>query len=109
METLKVTLKKPFTSLDGTQIEELILDTGKLTLGDYGMIRRLEKKLNNQGDMSVDVSLLSKVASTEFKIAAGFVCALKSTPHLCLDDFDKLSLPDALEVADVILPFLAGV
>ena len=102
------TLKSPINALSGETIKELKLDFDGLTARDYRQIVHLESKL--RGDQpSFTISSLSKKTSAEFRIATSWVAALKGTKGLCLDDYDKISLQDVLELEEFGAFFTAGV
>jgi hypothetical protein len=101
-------LKTPITALSGEKIEVLSFDFDSLKAVDYRQIIRLEAKLKGER-ASIDSSTLSKRTSSEFRMATGWVAALKGTKGICFDDIESLSLPDLLEMEEIASFFTWGV
>ena len=104
----KLTLKKPLHTLAGEEINELSFNFDGLTARDYTKIVKLEARLKGS-EPSLDISSLSKKASTEFAIATAWIAALKATPHVCFDDIDGLSFIDLMEISQLGSFFILGV
>ena len=98
-------LKTPITTLGGATVSTLTLSFDGLRAKDYRQIAQLESKLKGER-FSMD---LSKKTSPEFRIATGWIAAVKGTAGLCIDDLDSLSLPDLLDVEQEASFFIAGV
>lgn len=102
------TLKKKIVTLAGDEITELHFDFDSLTPLDYRQIVRIEGKLKgiSPENPSLDINL-GKKASSEFRMAAAWIAAVKGTKGLCVDDLDKLSMADLLEMETEGLLFFA--
>lgn len=87
-------LHRELLTLSGDKIKQLRFDFESLTPADYRMIVRLEAKLKgNAPNIEYNVS---KSTSSEFRMATGWVAAVKGTKNLCYDDIDRLSMLDLL-------------
>lgn len=94
------TLKTQISAIGGDTISELHFDWEHLGLSDYRQILRIEAKLRGTDTASrpnFDVSI-GKKTSSEFRIGAAWVAAVKGTKGLCMDDMDRLGMLDLLEL-----------
>ena len=97
MEELK--LSQPFESLSGEHIDTLHFDFSTLKTADYRLITRLESRL--KGISEIDLAVLTKKTSSEFRMASAWVAALRGTKGLGYDDIDKISLSDLLDLEEI--------
>lgn len=99
-------LSKPFTSLSGVEISELKFNFDGLKPSDYRQMLRIESKI--KGISQSNDFITTKKTVPEFRMAAGWVAAVKGTDGICIDDIDNLNLLDLLELEDVGLLFFAN-
>ena len=100
-----IELSEPLTTLSGETISTLTADFGKVTVRDIPMVNRLERRLKGASD-EIDLGSLSKAASVEWRSAMSWVAILKGTNNVCLDDIDRLSIPDYMELGSLSVPFV---
>lgn len=99
-ETMK--LRKPLNTLGGEKIEELSFDFEALTPMDYRNILSIESRLKGQ---NVELTV-SRKTSSEFRIASAWIAAVKGTKGVCMDDIDRLSFLDLLEMDTIGSAFI---
>lgn len=102
-KVITLALSEPIITMNGETVEEITMDFSKVKARDLSLVCRLEKRLS--GDDGFDLSTVSKAASATFRMAFGWVAALRGTPKLTLDDIDKLDMPDILAIGDRAVPF----
>ena len=100
-----IELSEPLTTLSGETISTLTADFGKVTVRDIPMVNRLERRLKGASD-EIDLGSLSKAASVEWRSAMTWVAILKGTKNVCMDDIDRLSIPDYMELGSASVPFI---
>ena len=104
-----IKLSKPFVLKDDREISELSLLFEELTVADCRQIKKLEAMISD--NLSFDAQDMSKPKnlSFEFQLASGFLAATKGTNGLQIDDFTRLPLRDAMDIAEQASFFLMGV
>ncbi len=103
----KLLLTKPLTLQNGTEITELSLDFDALSTADFRQIRRLEAQITDGTRVNVNEFIGGLELSDSFRIATGFLAAVKGTPGLRVDDFTKLPLKDATRIGSAAAFFFA--
>lgn len=103
------TLKKPFEAIGGDTVATLSFEWDAIKAADYRQILRLESRIKGtQADeLSFDISM-GKRTSSEFRIAAAWLGAVRGTKGLCIDDIDRLGFLDLLELERFGLLFFGG-
>lgn len=107
MKTL--TLSKSFTLQNGKEITEVTLDFEALTTADFRQVRRLEALIIDNSPTSVEQITSGGTFSNSFRVASGFLAAVKGTPGLSIDDFLKLPMKDTTRMGLEAAFFWAGV
>ncbi len=105
----KITLAKAFKLENGKEITELSLNFDELSTSDFRQIKKLELQISD--DKSVDAQSMAKPRnlSFEFQLASGFVAAVKATDGLRIEDFTRLPMRDAMNIAETAGFFWLGV
>lgn len=103
------TLKTQITAIGGDTIATLHFDWDGMGLSQYRQILSLESRLRTTGPAQVqfDVSI-GKKTSSEFRIAAAWVAAVRGTKGLCIDDIERVGILDLLELETEGLLFFGG-
>lgn len=107
MQTL--TLSKSFTLQDGKEITEVTLDFEALTTADFRQVRRLEAQIIDNTSSSVEHFTSGSSLSSSFRVASGFLAAVKGTPGLMIDDFLKFPMKDTSKMGTLAAFFWADV
>lgn len=107
METLILT--KPFTLQDGRELTEFTLDFDALATADFRQIRKLEAQITDNTSVNPSEFLSGLDLSDSFRVATGYLAAIKGTPGLRIDDFMKLPLKDATRLGTKAAFFFADV
>ena len=97
METL--TLSKPFKLQNDKEITEFQLNFDDLSTADFRQITQLEAQISDPKRISGESMAKPKSLSFEFQLASGFLAAIKGTQGLLIDDFIRIPMADALEIA----------
>ncbi len=97
MET--ITLTKPFKLNDNREITELSLQFEELSVADFRQIRQLESQISDNKLVDAESMATPKNLSFEFQLASGFLAAVKGTDGLRIDDFTRLQMSDAMNIA----------
>ena len=105
----KLILAKPFILQDGKEITELLLDFDALATADFRQIRKLEAQIIDGTSITVNEFVTGLDLSDSFRVATGFLAAVKGTPGLRIDDFMKLPLKDATRLGTKAAFFFADV
>lgn len=105
----KLILAKPFILQDGKEITELLLDFDALATTDFRQIRKLEAQIIDGTSINVNEFVTGLDLSDSFRVATGFLAAVKGTPGLRIDDFMKLPLKDATRLGTKAAFFFADV
>lgn len=105
----KLTLTKPFILQDGKEITELLIDFDALATADFRQIRKLEAQITDSTSINVSEFVAGLDLSDSFRVATGFLAAVKGTPGLRIDDFMKLPLKDAARLGTKAAFFFADV
>lgn len=105
----KLILAKPFILQDGKEITELLLDFDALATADFRQIRKLEAQIIDGTSINVNEFVTGLDLSDSFRVATGFLAAVKGTPGLRIDDFMKLPLKDATRLGTKAAFFFADV
>ena len=103
------TLSKPFKLANGEELSSFQLDFDTMSTSDFRQVSRLEAIVSDSSTISLDDSLKGKALTFRFQLASGFLAATKGTPGLQIDDFNRLPMKDALELAQVSNFFWLGV
>lgn len=93
-----LTLHKPILLDNGDSIGELSFDWDALSYADLLNAKRV-KALVTQGTQMMDTPVSPKL-DTDLRIGISWVAAMKHDKRLALNDIMRLSLADALELAD---------
>ena len=107
MNTLK--LKKPFKTITDKEISELRLDFDSLSVADLRQAKKLEAQIADGASFDLNDAVKAKMFTFEFQLASGFIAAVKATEGLGIDDFTKLGMSDALQLAQQASFFWLGV
>lgn len=65
--------------------------------------------VSDNGTVALDEALKGKALSFKFQLASGFLAAIKGTPELQISDFTRISMTDALVIAEEASFFWLGV
>ena len=103
----KLLLTKPFTLQNGNEITEFSLDFEALAAADFRQIRRLEAQITDGTRVNVNEFIGGLELSDSFRVATGFLAAVKGTPGLKVEDFMKLPLKDATRLGSAAAFFFA--
>lgn len=95
----KITLSKPFKLKDDREISEFSLQFDELSVADFRQIRRLEFQITDSKIVDAESIAKPKNLSFEFQLASGFLAAIKGTDGLGIDDFTRLPMADAINLA----------
>lgn len=99
----KITLSKPITVEIGKETKELRvlqLNFEDLSVADLRQIQKMENMISSQSTSASDMATPKKL-SFDFQLASGFLAAVKGTEGLTIDDFTRLSMTDALALAQI--------
>ena len=107
METLQ--LRKQFKSITDKEISELSLDFEVLSVADLRQAKKLEALIADGMSVDLNDAVKAKMFTFEFQLASGFIAAVKATDGLSIDDFTKLGMGDALQLAQQASFFWLGV
>lgn len=103
MESLE--LSKPIKSISGATINTLKFDFDSMSTSDYKQAVSLEFRLKGQGFSIADLNSWSKSTSSEFRIAAAWIAALRGTEGIVLDDIDNISFKDLIKLESYSILF----
>lgn len=95
----KITLSKPFKLKDNNEITELSLLLDELSVSDFRQIKKLEAQISDNQIVDAESMAKPKNLSFEFQLASGFLAAVKGTEGLLIDDFTRLPMTDAMNIA----------
>jgi hypothetical protein len=95
----KITLSKTFKLKDNREITELSLLLDELSVSDFRQIRKLEAQISDNQIVDAESMAKPKNLSFEFQLASGFLAAVKGTEGLLIDDFTRLPMTDAMNIA----------
>ena len=103
------TLKTQISAIGGDTITTLRFDWEGMGLSQYRQILSIESRLRSTGNaqLQIDVSI-GKKTSSEFRIAAAWVAAVRGTEGLCIDDIERVGILDLLELETEGLLFFGG-
>ena len=104
-----LTLSKPFKLQNGKEITEVTLDFEALTSADFRQVRRLEALIIDNSPTSIEHITSGGALSNSFRVASGFLAAVKGTPDLSIDDFLKFPMKDTTKMGLEAAFFWAGV
>ena len=105
----KLTLTKPFKLADNREITELSLQFEALSVADFRQIRQLESQISDNKLVDAESMAKPKNLSFEFQLASGFLAAVKGTDGLRIDDFTRLPMNEAMNLARTASFFWLGV
>ncbi len=105
----KITLSKPFRLKDNREITEFALHLDELSVSDFRQIRKLEAQISDNQIVDAESMAKPKNLSFEFQLASGFLAAVKGTEGLSIDDFTRLPMTDAMNIARTASFFWLGV
>ena len=95
----KLTLTKPFKITDNREVTELSLQLDELSVADFRQIKKLEAQISDNQIVDAESMAKPKNLSFEFQLASGFLAAVKGTEGLLMDDFTRLPMTDAGNIA----------
>lgn len=106
---MEIKLSKPFNLQNGKEITELSLCFEELSVADLLQVKKLEAQISDDKAVSVESMSKPKSLSFEFQLATGFLAAIKGTDGLLISDFTRISMTDALAIAEEASFFWLGV
>ena len=95
----KLTLSKPFKLQNDKEITAFQFKFEELSVADFRQIKRMEALISDATIIDAGDMAKPKNLTFEFQLASGFLAAVKGTDGLQINDFTRLPMNDALQVA----------
>lgn len=97
---VELTLHKPITTQNGTELKSFDLDFEALTTADFRAAQKLRALISDAKQVDTTELLAGLRLDSEFQVAVGFIAACKGTKGLTQADFLRLCMKDALMLGE---------